>query len=430
MRRSLVLAAGVSALMLVVAACSSSTGGATQSDPAGKVELTYWSWVPNMDKTVAKWNATHPDIQVKVNAVPGGKGGTYAKLFAALKAGNAPDLAQVEFDYLPNFIQQGGAEDITAYVGSAKSKFVGWTWPQVAPDGKHVYAVPQDTGPMALLYRKDLFDKAGIARPPATWQEFSQDAAVLAADHVAITTFPTNQSDWFAGLAWQKGARWFDIKGDKWQVSLTDPASEQVAEYWQKLIDAKQAKADQFFGDQWTNDLTTGKVASWITGAWGPATLSKLTPQQAGMWAVAPLPQWTANDHLTGNWGGSTVAVMKGAKNPKAAAEFALWLNSAPEAVESLVADGGLYPAVADPGSIKALSAPQQFWGQQSPMTPFGAQTLNTDWRWGPTMSETFTALNDATGTVGVSGTVVNALAAAQAKTVDAMKKQGFPVAQ
>ncbi|GAB3903065.1 hypothetical protein GCM10027612_69080 [Microbispora bryophytorum subsp. camponoti] len=39
--------------------------------PAGPVKLTYWTWVPNMDKIVAVWNQSHPDIQVTVSKQAG-----------------------------------------------------------------------------------------------------------------------------------------------------------------------------------------------------------------------------------------------------------------------------------------------------------------------------------------------------------------------
>ena len=41
----------------------------------------------------------------------------------------------------------------------------------MSPDGKAVYGIPQDTGPMALLYNKKIFDQYGLTVP--TWQNES-----------------------------------------------------------------------------------------------------------------------------------------------------------------------------------------------------------------------------------------------------------------
>ena len=68
-----------------------------------KVTLTFWTWVPNMDKVVAIWNKAHPDIQVQVQTQAGGDA-ELTKLLTAAKAGNPPDLAQVEYQALPTLV--------------------------------------------------------------------------------------------------------------------------------------------------------------------------------------------------------------------------------------------------------------------------------------------------------------------------------------
>ena len=59
--------AGVTLLLgvtLFAAACSSDNNGSGTPKPEEKVELSFWTWVPNIDKVVEKWNASHPNIHV------------------------------------------------------------------------------------------------------------------------------------------------------------------------------------------------------------------------------------------------------------------------------------------------------------------------------------------------------------------------------
>ncbi len=49
-----------------------------------------------MDKQVALFNKTHPDIHITLNNVGSGPI-EYNKLFTAIKAANEPDLSQIEF---------------------------------------------------------------------------------------------------------------------------------------------------------------------------------------------------------------------------------------------------------------------------------------------------------------------------------------------
>jgi len=170
----------LAAASLLISACGGSTGSkdpAVQKPvkPGQKVDLRFWSWVPGVDKAVDKWNATHPDIHVKLEKIPAGSSGGYAKMRAALKSGNAPDLAQVEYQEIPSFLLENGLVNLSQYgADKDRSKFVDWQWQQGGFDSA-VYAIPQASGPMGLFYRSDLFKKWGIT-PPATWDEFAQAA--------------------------------------------------------------------------------------------------------------------------------------------------------------------------------------------------------------------------------------------------------------
>ncbi len=119
-------------VMAPLAACggSSSTTGSTTTS-SGPVNLTFWSWVPGIDKSVALWNKSHPNIHVTLNNV--GSGSTeYDKLYTAIKANNEPDLGQVEYQLLPTFETTNSLVDMSQYGASdAKSDFVPWTWSQV-----------------------------------------------------------------------------------------------------------------------------------------------------------------------------------------------------------------------------------------------------------------------------------------------------------
>src|SRR5690349_11435821 len=222
------LAALTGGMLLFVAACSSSSssdsssGGSAAAEGGGsaacapapsgqKVNLTFYSWIPGIEKVVATWNAANPDIQVDVKTGPSGNGGAYQNFSNGIKAGNAPDLMQIEFDRLPNFRIQDGLADIGSCPGvaDAKSQFVNWTWSQATfGEANSVYAIPQDTGPLAFFYRKDLFTAAG-SPVPTTWAEFQTAAQAIKAKGAFITNFSSGDPNQFAGFVWQNQGQWF-----------------------------------------------------------------------------------------------------------------------------------------------------------------------------------------------------------------------------
>jgi len=438
--KTVAVAVGLTAA-LALTACTGQSAGGTDSAPSGgdckpssgKVNLSFTTWVPGMDKVVDLWNSKNPDIQVTFQTGPSGNAGTYQNFFNQIKAGNAPDLGQVEYDALPNFRVQDGLVDIAACkpVADAKNDFVDWTWNQVTfGEDNAVYAVPQDTGPIAMFYRKDLFEAAGIP-VPTTWAEYAKDAELIKAKGAYITNFPKTDVNWFAGMVWQAGGGWFKNDGSKWTVDLTDAKSTQIADYWQKLIDAGQVSKLASFSDDWNKSFDDGQQWTWISAVWGASTLQSGAPSTAGKWAVAPMPQWSANDKKAGDWGGSSTAVLKGSKHPYEAAKFAMWLNTDPEALALENKLGGLYPAAKAGADLGAFTSGQEFYGGQKIYDVFkeASSQVDPDFTWGPTMTQTYTDVSDGFGSaLGGTGTLLDALKSGQQKTIDALTSQSIPV--
>lgn len=441
------LAALVALPVLAVAACGGdSDGGDGKSGAAkceksdGKVKLTFWSWVPGVEKAVAEWNSQNPDIQVSVKSTPAGNAGTYQKMSNALKADDAPDLGQIEYDSLASFRLQDGLTDIGECAGikDAKADFVDWTWSQVTfgADGEDgVWAVPQDTGPMALFYRKDLFAKYDID-VPKTWDDYYAAAKKLkkAAPDKRITHFSQTDPNWFTGLLWQSGANMFAQDGDKWQVNVDTPESRKVADYWQKMIDEKLVATNlQGFSPALYKAWNTGDVATWISAAWGYSTIRDNAKATDGKWAVAPMPQWSGGGSAAGNWGGSTTAVLGGSKHPYEAAKFARWLNSDPKSLEILNDKGGIYPAANKGLELPALQKPVDFYDGQKIFDTFSeaSKNVDTDWTWGPTMTDTYRFMSDGVAdALGGKGSLGDALKQADSKTVGSLEKQSLDVAK
>lgn len=423
---------------LSITACSSGKNdsaaqSASCAPSSGPVTLTFTSWVPDIQKVVDIWNKANPNIQVKVQTGPNGNGGTYQNFFNQLKAGNAPDLGQIEYDALPSFRVQDGLTDLAgcSEVTGAKDQFVDWTWNQVSfgePD--HVYAVPQDAGPMALFYRKDLFEKNHIP-VPTTWQEYADAAVKVKAAGGYITNFSNSDINQFAGLAWQAGGHWFTNDGANWTVSLADGPTTKVANYWQDLIDKKLVSAVPPWTDEWNNAYNESKAWTWVSAVWGANSIATGAPKTAGKWAVAPMPQWTAGDKIAGNWGGSSTAVFKGSKHPYEAAKFALWLNTSTDALTELNKVAQLYPATKAGATLPALSQGVEFYGGQKIYDEFATASgeVKADFTWGPTMTQTYADASDGfKAAVSGQGTLLKALQDAQASTIKTLTSQSIPV--
>jgi len=380
---------------------------------------------------VATWNSTHPNIHVTASQ-PAQGDALVTKLLTSAKAGNPPDLAQVEYQALPTLVSNGVLADISHEAGSVKGRFASGVWQEVTLGTGAVYGVPQDAGPMMLYYRADLFNQLGL-QVPKTWDEFAQTARqVRIKDPGAyLTTFSSSDPGWFAGLSQQAGARWWSASGSTWKVAINDAATKKVADYWGGLVGEGAVDHQPMYTPQWNTALNTGALLAWPSAVWGPGVLAGNAASTMGKWAMAPLPQWTAGERRTGAWGGSTTAVAAKSKHQAEAAQFAVWLNTDTQATSALVTTSALYPAASAAQSGPALQNPPAFFPQQTDFYVTAKQIAGTTvgFTWGPDVNVTYSSYNDAFGKAITNGTPFSgALDQMQTATVADMKKSGFKV--
>jgi multiple sugar transport system substrate-binding protein len=432
--------AGVALAALVAAGCSSggsssataSSGSSSSSSTASgqKVTLTFWTWVPNMDKIVATWNQAHPDIQVQVQTQSAGDP-YLTKLLAAAKGGNPPDIAQVEYQVLPTLVSNNYLSDISKYDDNLKSDFPAGNWNQVTLGGSALYGVPQDAAPMALFYRADLFKKYGLT-VPTTWAQFAADAAKLhkEAPGVYLGTFSAVDPGEFSGLAQQAGAQWWSASGTSWTVGIDSAASQRVMSYWQGLIASGGVNNQPQWTAAWNKGMNDGQYIAWVSDVWAPSDFPTDAPAGAGKWEMAELPQWTAGANVVGNWGGSSTAVMAASKHQQDAAEFVAWLNTSAAGTAALVSQGGIYPA--DSAAEAAIgSAPSYFSNQPnfwSLAKDYASQAA--DVTWGPDVNVAYSEFTTVFGSAAIGkSSFLSPLSSVQSAVVSDMKKSGFSVA-
>jgi multiple sugar transport system substrate-binding protein len=321
---------------------------------------------------------------------------------------------------------------IDKYV-SDLSNFSKETLSQVQFEGK-TYGVPQNVCPLVFFYRKDLLAKDGITTPPATWDEFAKDAAIVHAANPKqyLMNFDASSPEWFAGLAQQAGANWWSASGDTWSVNIDDAATQKVASYWQKLLDDGVIAPGPSWSTQWNTDMNTGNILGWVSGQWAPNQLPTIAPDTAGDWVAAPVPSWTAGDKAIGTWGGEVEAVTADSKHPAEAAKFANWMNNTQEGINLLIKNVQVFPAAQKYQSLPALETPPPFMKNQPDYNTLMKQ-LASNVRgfdiWGPDANITFNSYSDAFGKAVQNHTsFLDALKTVQTSTVGDMKKTGYKV--
>lgn len=436
------VAAAVVATVLTGCSAPTSSGDGTatvtQADfdkaMSTPTDLTFWTWVPDIQNQVDLFEKKYPAISVKVENV--GQGAAhYQKVRTALTSGEgAPDVIQLEYQYVSSFVQTKSLLDLRPYGADKLSgSYVDWVFNQVK-QGDAIYAVPQDSGPMGNLYRSDILAQAGIDAAPATWADYADAAAAVKSKTGSyISNLAPNEPGALLGLLWAAGVKPFGYDGDKAvTIDVNSAESKKVLSYWQDLVAADQVSVDPDFTDGWYQGLANGKYAGWLTAAWGPVFLQGTAKDTSGLWTAAALPQTTAGADSSGNWGGSSDAVLSTTKNPIAAYELARFINADPESTLKFATDQFLFP------TLKSTLTDPNFAGQESEF--YGGQkvnalfsdvssTVDTEFQWLPFMDFAYSSFNDTLGkSIADKGDFSAGADAWQDALVEYATQQGFTV--
>ena len=370
--------AGAAAMLISVAACgSSNTAGSSDSGSSdSKTTITVWGWDSTLKDVAKVFMEKNPNITVKVNNV-GTSAQTQTALNNAIAAGKgAPDIAQMEYHSVTQFALSDALEDLSDRASGYESFYQEGTWKGVQVNGK-TYGLPIDSGPNALFYNKEVFDKAGVTEAPKTWDEFYEAAKKIHAlgDDYYITSDAgdNSQSTTFMSLVAQAGGTPFKVDGEKVSIDMTgDEGTKKVVDYWQKMLDEGLINTKvTSWSDEWNKGLNDGTIASLVIGAWMPNNLLSGAPDAAGKFRVATVPQWTEGDNVNSENGGSSLVMPKGGANQEAAWKFMEFCCHDADGIKVRI-DAGAFPADND-----TLKADYFLQGNDKLTEYFGGQEYN-----------------------------------------------------
>ncbi|MGO2052441.1 ABC transporter substrate-binding protein [Glutamicibacter sp. 287] len=436
--RRRLLKAGLGAAALgVMTACG--TAGPRSADamptiapaaPGEKVRLTYWSWLKDIQRVADAFNAMHPNIHVEAVWIPSGNQGGYPKLYSALAAGGGPDLAQIEFRTLPEFMLVNGVVDLAAYGAQQYAhRYDPSLWGQVSfPNG--IFGMPQDSGPMAMFYQPETLDKVG-AVAPETWAQWAEIGSELRQANSYIDCFSLSDASYFVSYAAQAGAQWLRPSDDGWVINMTDDATLEVARFFDRAIDEDVVTtAISPFSPSWYAAAASGQLASVTSGNWADALVSSVAGGQ-GKWRVASMPKWTPGGYGSSYLGGSTVAVLANSRHPHEALEFAAWMTSTEAGISNEIAHSGIGWSPV-PGIIgESREGPSEFFGGQSynkqVIVP-ASKSQNPNWSWWPVTQQSFNILSDGFRRKAAGTSLVDSVVSAEQEIIAVFRNKGLKI--
>ncbi len=332
-------------MALIFTGCSSSDSSSTSSSKTdgGSKEFTYWyPWGGDSEKWDKERIAAYEEkTGIDINDVYVPDGITNGKLLSAISGGNPPDIVLGDgndYQLAYSLAAQGALEPLDEYLANAgfdeNTVLEGFRDLMKLPDGK-TYILPQDSNVNMLFYNVDMFEAAGLDpdNPPTTIEELDKVAEALTKvnddgsfDTLGFIPWVDAGEDPYT-WPWAFGATLFDTDSSKILLNekpLID-SLKWMDSYAEKYNPEKIKSFTSGFGGAFSPDhpFMTGKVAMTVTGNWFANALKIYSPDTN--YRVAPIPAPPGGRQESTVFGTNVWFIPKGAKNPQAAIDFALY---------------------------------------------------------------------------------------------------------
>jgi raffinose/stachyose/melibiose transport system substrate-binding protein len=291
----------------------------------------------NWQKLASAYVKDHPDVSIEITVLE--NEAFKAKLATAMQSGSPPDVFQ---SWGGGVLKQYGDAGLVQDLAPALQQN-GWGDSfQPGPIslytfGDKIYGVPWNAGMVGFWYNKALFEKAGIAQPPATWTEFLDVVKKLKAAN--ITPIALGEKDKWPGhfywvyLATRIGGRAAFEKAYAREGSFADPSFVEAGTKLKELVDL-QPFQNGFLGAGYGDHIAlmaNGKAAMELMGHWAPGAergaAKDVKTFNANLgWFPFPSVEGGAGDATDALGGGDGFAFGKNA--PPAAIDFVRYLTS------------------------------------------------------------------------------------------------------
>lgn len=399
------------------------------NDLKGDIKVAAWNNAADaLEASIPGFNKKYPNVKVTIQRVTS----NYDKIIPPLTAGTgAPDVIQIQQRDMQNFLMKFENQfvDLSGKLNAHKNEFAKTAWVTVEKGGK-VYAAPWDLGPVAVWYRKDFFEQAGIdPKTITTWDKFIGAGKQLQSklgDKVKMTTMDITGTDyptWWQIMLNQQGGTFYNDKGE---IKFTSDASIKAMDMVLKMKNEGIVFNTPTWDDR-VRAVVNGNTATVIYPVWYAGTLRHQASDQKGKWGLFPLPAFTEGGPNQANSGGSVLAISSQSKNQDAAWAF-IEYNLLTNEGQDVQMKYGLFPSWQPYYQTEGFKKPDEYFGFASAEFFSNVSKNIPELQYGPYFLDFRKPLSDALG--AVMGGKKNSMDALKEAEAQSGKATGLKVAQ
>jgi len=344
-----VLAAVASLGAGLLAGCADDGNDGGSSDGGGKTTITLGLFGTQGFKEAGlykEYEKLNPDIKIQENVVERNENYYPALVNHLTTNSGLLDVQAIEVGNIAEVVSTNADKlvDMSKVAGVDKSKWVDWKWQQATTKDGQTIGLGTDIGPMAICYRKDLFQQAGLPTDreevgklwTGDWNKLVDAGENYKKKAPEGTTFMDSPGGLLNAIVSSEQNKYYDASGKV--IYKSNPAIKNAFDLTAKAAkDGLVGKQTQF-QPAWDTTIAKSKFATIACPPWMLGYLKgKSAPESAGKWDVATAPK-------AGNWGGTFLSVPKSGKHVKEAEKLVTWLT-APEQLAKLFSVQGSFPS-------------------------------------------------------------------------------------
>ncbi|MFB7512072.1 extracellular solute-binding protein [Streptomyces sp. NPDC056144] len=243
------------------------------------------------------------------------------KVTEAITGSGGPDLIEVGNTQVAQYADTGTLFDLT--LESVRDLGSEDWLPGLAEPGSingSQFGIPWYAANRIVIYHKDLFREAGIAKPPATRAEWLADTEKL--NRGGTQGIYLAGQDWYtlAGFIWDEGGELADDKAGQWTGALDSPAALRGMAFYKELQSLGSGPKDADEQNPPQSDVfAKGDVAQLIATPSAVAAILKANPELEGKLGYFAIPGKKAGQPCTVFTGGSDLIIPENAPERAAA---------------------------------------------------------------------------------------------------------------
>ncbi|MEU9664579.1 extracellular solute-binding protein [Streptomyces bobili] len=370
------------ALLCVTASLVTGCGAVPGIGGSDRHTVTVWLMKDSasqdfLDRFTADFERDHPDLDLDVRIQEWTGIGEKVQTALEGEGEGGPDVIEVGNTQVPQYVDGNRLLDLTL---ESVAKWDKDEWlPGLADPGQrrfHQYGIPWYAANRVVIYRKDLFEQAGITTPPRTREEWLTAAEKL--NSGGNQGIYLAGQDWYtlAGFIWDEGGDLATEDSGRWEGSLDTPAALRAMTYYQRLqaLGAGPADSDEEHPPQ-AGVFAEGKVAQIVAVPGLARAVVQQNPGLEGKLGYFPVPGKAAAKPGAVFIGGSDLVVPRnteqreGAVAVVAALAGAEWNTDLARTMNYVPNKARLASAVAGEEGVAAMAAGAA-QGRATPSTP------------------------------------------------------------